>query len=145
MHAAKKIGFEVKILSNLIKRSINDHMIKTGVEGLTGLQAMIIGYIFKHSQTGNVYQRDLENEFNIRRSSVTGVLQLMERNGLITRKHVEHDARLKKLELTPEAIKVHNSIKQAIIEVEKNLRKGLSEEELNFFLATLDKIKKNIG
>lgn len=144
MHAAKKIGFEVKILSNLIKRSINDHMIRTGVEGLTGLQAMIIGYIFHHSQTRNVYQRDLENEFNIRRSSVTGVLQLMERNGLITREHVEHDARLKKLELTPEAIKIHNSIKQAIIEVEKKLRKGLSEEELNSFLATLDKIKKNV-
>ncbi len=144
MHPAKKIGFEIKILSNLIKRSINDHMIKTGVEGLTGLQAMIIRYIFKHSQTGNVYQRDLENEFNIRRSSVTGVLQLMERNGLITREHVEHDARLKKLVLTPKAIKIHNTIKQAIIEVEKKLRKGLSDEELNSFLATLDKIKKNV-
>ncbi|MBA4603369.1 MarR family winged helix-turn-helix transcriptional regulator [Thermoactinomyces mirandus] len=144
MRPTKGIGFEIKVLSHLIKRCINDHVIKTRVKGLTGLQGIIIRYIFVHSQTRDVYQRDLENEFNIRRSSVTGVLQLMERNGLITREHAEHDARLKKLKLTPKAIKIHKIITQAIIEVEKKLRKDLSEDEINSFYTTLNKIKKNL-
>ena len=64
------------------------------------MQGWIIGYLYQNRDK-EVFQRDIQEQFSIRRSTVTGILQLMEKNGLITRSSVERDARLKKLELTP--------------------------------------------
>ena len=35
-----------------------------------------------------MFQRDVEAEFNIRRSTATGILQLMEKNGFLLREPV---------------------------------------------------------
>lgn len=144
MQREKHIGFEIKVLSNLIKRYINDHVSKAGIEGLSGIQVMIIQYLANETQNRDIYQRDIETKFNIRRSTVTGILQTMERNTLIIRESVAHDARLKRIRLTPLALHVDKIFKQTIINVEEQLRSGLSEEELHNFFATLKKIKKNI-
>jgi len=140
----KEIGFEIKVLSNLIKRAIGESIVDSGVEDMTGLHGMVIGFIYHRSKLADVYQRDIEVEFNIRRSTVTGILQLMEKNGLITREHVKHDARLKKLKLTPKAIKMHEMVSQKIAEIENQLRSGLTQEEIHSFFTIIDKIKKNI-
>lgn len=144
MSPPKTIGFEIKSLSNLIKRCIDESATNSGLNGLTGMQVWIIGYLYDHADAQETFQRDLEKEFNIRRSTVTGILQLMERNGLITREPVENDARLKKLKLTPKAIKIHEQVTQKIMDVENRLRRGLSEEEVATFFSIIDKIKHNV-
>src|SRR5690606_41099126 len=55
-----------------------------GQDGLTSMQGWIIGYLSKHKEQP-VFQRDLEKQFNIRRATASGLLQLMERNGLLRR------------------------------------------------------------
>ena len=53
---------------------------------LNGLQARILGYVDMMDKKGvPVYQKDIEREFKIRRSSVTSVLNTMEKNGFINR------------------------------------------------------------
>ncbi len=54
-----------------------------------------------------MFQRDIEREFSITRSTVTNILQLMERKGYIERRSVPQDARLKQLVLTEEGICFH--------------------------------------
>ena len=44
----------------------------------------------------------------------------MEKKGLVTREPVAHDARLKRLQLTPKAIAHHELIMEKIQEVEKD-------------------------
>ena len=61
-----------------------------------------------------MFQRDLQAHFSVRRSTVTGLLQLMEKKGLITRSSVAQDARLKKIQLTPRAIQHHERIVASI-------------------------------
>ena len=107
------------------------------------MQGFIIGYLCSHSDS-DVYQRDIEGEFKIRRSTATGILNLMEKNGLIERKLVSCDARLKKLVLTQKAIDMHNIFLIGIDDIENNARIGLSEDEIKFFFTTLNKIRKNI-
>ena len=143
MKPPKAIAFEIKVLANLIKRNLDDGALDDGEEGLTGMQGWIIGYLRANADRA-VFQRDLEKDFNIRRATVTGVLQLMERNGLIVREAVEYDARLKKITLTPKAITQHDRVILRFKEFENNLRRGLNEEEIASFFAIAEKLKRNL-
>ena len=89
-------------------------------------------------------RRDIQAQFSIRRSTVTGILQLMEKNGLITRSSVERDARLKKLELTPRAIQLHERIGRSVRQVEERLNQSLTPQEKQEFLRLCGKIRASL-
>lgn len=144
MSPPKSIGFEVKSLGNLIKRCIHESAARSGLDGLTGAQGWIIGYLYARRNGPDIFQRDLEKAFKIRRSTATGILQLMEKKGFINREPVAYDARLKRLRLTPKAIAYHELIMEKIQEVEERLRRGLSEEEVAAFFMLIEKIKRNL-
>lgn len=161
MEDGKHIGHEIRIVSNLIKRHVDSKIVKhtysedadgseTDTEGqeasideLTGMQSFIIRYLFTN-ESNEIFQRDIEKKFGIRRSTATKILQLMEKKGLILRENVEYDARLKKLRLTTKAIEVHFKITEDIKAFEAKMRNGLSEEELDMFFDVIEKIKRNI-
>lgn len=142
MEREEHIGFVVKSLSHQIRRAMDQ---KTQECGLTSMQVWLIGYLYDCEQQGReAFQRDLERDFGIRRSTVTGVLQLMERDGLILRQSVAEDARLKKLVLTEKAREKHRQIGNMVEEMEKQMRRGLSEDEVRMFFALIRRIEKNI-
>lgn len=140
------IGFQVHELSRMIKRSLDEHInaLSLQSEEITGAQACIIGYIKREGEKDDVFQKDIEKAFHIRRSTVAETLRIMEGKGLVIRESVTHDARLKKLILTPKAIEIYEEISSEIEEVEKELTKGLSQGEKLLFLEIIDKMKKNI-
>ena len=80
----------------------------------------------------------------LRRSSATGVLQTMERGGLIRRVPVPQDARLKKLVVTQKGRELYALIYSDILETERRLTAGLSEQELAAFWQVLDKLRDNL-
>ncbi|HZG83364.1 MarR family winged helix-turn-helix transcriptional regulator [Paenibacillus sp.] len=143
MHLPKAVGFEIKVLSNLIKRNLDEASSEEGQDSLTGMQGWVIGYVLANANR-EVFQKDIEKDFNIRRATVTGVLQLMERNGLIIRESVAYDARLKKITLTPKALELHERNVQRFLDFEAKLTRGLSEEEIELFYAIAEKLKKNL-
>ncbi|KPU42734.1 transcriptional regulator SlyA [Oxobacter pfennigii] len=138
------IGFEIRTLSNLIKRRGESSKVIGEADKITGMHGWVIGYLYDNLRKGDVFQRDLEAEFSIRRPTATGILQLMEKNGLIERVPVDYDARLKKLVLTPKAIAIHEKVDMEINLIEEEMTKGLTKEEINSFLSILRKIKKNM-
>ena len=140
---SRPIGFEIHRLSNMIKREINSRPVMRDAVSLTGMHGWIIGYLYRHRDE-DVFQRDLESQFRIRRSTATGILQLMEKNGLIRRLPVPSDARLKKLVLTDKAISLQKGIITELDAVDNMLKSGIGEEELASFFATLDKILANL-
>lgn len=140
----KTIGHEIKCLANMIKRCFDENIKNSELEGLTAMQGWILAYLYHHGRGQEIFQRDLEREFDIRRSTVTGMLQLMEGNGLITREPVAHDGRLKRLRLTPRAISHHEAVIQKFREMENQLGTGLTEDEIATFFYVVEKIKANI-
>jgi DNA-binding MarR family transcriptional regulator len=80
--------------------------------GLTQVQVSIIDYIYRNEQAQDIFQRDVEHEFNIQKSSATTLLKLMEKRGLIVRVAMVNDSRYKKILLTPkarkDAVKIHS-------------------------------------
>ena len=139
----RTIGMECRCVSNLVRRKMGEtDAIKLSQE-LTGMHGFVIGYLYNH-QNEQVYQKDLEKRFEIRRSTATQMLSLMEKNGLILRQSVAHDARLKRLVLTDKAIELHKQVETEIEKVESLLTKGITESELATFFAVMDKVKANL-
>lgn len=137
------LGFQIRTLSHLVKRVVDQTAFSGKEIHPTGVQGWIIGYLYNNRHQ-EVFQRDIQEQFSIRRSTVTGILQLMEKNGLITRSSVERDARLKKLELTPKAIELHERVGRSIREVEGRLSQSLTPEEKKEFIRLCEKIRENL-
>ncbi len=130
--------------SRLIKRYIDNNTDKESVDKLTGAHGWAIGLLY-HNRDRDIFQRDFEKECNVRPSSATSMLKLMEKNGLIKRVGVDYDARLKKIVLTEKAIKIEETLDEKFAALEKRLSTNISEEELETFFTVLSKIRKNIG
>lgn len=139
----KHIGFEVRNLSNLIMREIESSPISHYVDKVTGTNGWVIGYLVSH-QDRDIFQRDFEEEFSMRRSTISQVLKLMEEKGLINRVPVDSDARLKKVVLTDKALKFHETMKVETRRIEKKLTQGVSEDELSAFFKIMEKFKANL-
>lgn len=140
MKEPRKIGFAIKATTNEFTRFMKGRL---GDEEVTGMQYGILNFIFHHK--GDIYQKDIEKEFNIRRSTATGILQLMEKNGLIRREEDPHDARLKKIITTQKACQFSKDMKQKISQIEKQLSQGISKDDLYTFFKVLDKISENLN
>lgn len=137
------VGHEIKIISNLIKRYVYNNLCKEHCEPFSEIQGLLIGYLNQNSDK-DIFQKDIEEKFTIRRSTVTGVLQSMEKNEYITRESVPYDARLKKIVLTQKGKDVYNHIISEMEKFERQLTKNVSEEELEMFANILNKFKKNL-
>ncbi len=137
------IGAQFKQLSNLMKRQVDEALVRAGIDQVTGMQGWKLGYI-AHRQDQPIFQRDLEEEFRIRRSTATGILQLMEEKGLLERRPVEWDARLKQICLTPKSLAIHQAIETQIRLVENDLASCLTPEELKQLCAILSKLRRHL-
>lgn len=143
MEETRNIGHEIRVISNLIKRNLAQTSAFDRMNHMTGTHCWIIKFLFENRDR-EIYQRDIETEFSIRRSTVTGIIQLMEKNGLVVRESVEKDARLKKLVLTEEAVQLHFKVEETIAELEKTLTLGISEEEKKVFFEITEKMIGNL-
>lgn len=139
----KKIGVEIRVLANLIGRNLNDINFGDECYSLTGPQTLILAYLYKH-QNVDVFQKNIELEFNVRRSSATGILKCLEASGFIRRESINRDARLKKIILTKKAYEHREVLERHIDELEKILVKGLSQQEINDLIKILGKVKRNL-
>lgn len=143
MEKDKSISFELRETINLIKRDVANLSTQIIPEGLTGLNLWILGYLYCNRDK-DIFQRDFEEQFKIRRSTTTNVLKTMEKKGLIRRISVDYDGRLKKIELTDKSLAIHEKIERDIMVMEQKVINGLTEEEIITFCKIIDKIKNNL-
>lgn len=137
------IGIAVRRLSLQMRRHHDAAVDRLSGGRLTGARGWIIGYLASHDGKP-VYQRDIETRFGIRRSTATVMLQLMEKNGMITRASDANDKRLKRLLLTDAARELLAELDRERYEFELLCKRDLSEEELAVFFTVADKIAANI-
>ena len=135
------IPAQIRRVDNLIFRKINQFARENGVEQATPMHGWIIGYLYRHRDEP-VFQRDIEREFSITRSTVTNILQLMERKGYIQRLSVPQDARLKQLVLTEEGIRFHENTIRSFHQTDDYVAGLLTEEENTELLRLLNKLRE---
>ncbi|MBQ2988517.1 MAG: MarR family transcriptional regulator [Clostridia bacterium] len=143
MEEPYRIGWHIKVISNLIKREVGIYGCDKNPDELTGNNMFIIGYLAKNGEK-DIFQKDLEEVFSVRRSTMSAMILRMEKKGFLTRESVCHDARLKKLVLTEKGKQIHEMIESRITETEEKLSAGLSEEEKKMLFLLLEKLRHNL-
>lgn len=138
-------GRDVGRLINMISHQLKRQMSTNGEENsLTNMQKLVLHYVMFESLKRDVYQKDLEKEFQIRRSTATGILQLLEKNGFVFREQIKEDGRLKKIVPTDKATGLREQILRNIRYMEALLRKGIPEEELTVCIQVLERMSANL-
>lgn len=136
-----KILKHLPIASRQVKRKMDEVFQKFN---LTSTQSFTLKFIEENSKIKKVYAKDIENEFDMRRATVAGIIQLMEQNELIERSSESTDARMKEITLTRKALDKEYSIDLEMKKLEKQITKNISKEELTNFFDTLNKISMNL-
>ena len=113
--------------------------------GLTSIQSRMLGYLYFQLQNGKqVFQKELEEEFRIRKSSVTSVIQMLEQKGLVRRAGVTGDARRKELMLTEQGIAVQETVMERLDALEGLVNEALSPKEKQIWLSCIRKIETRL-
>ncbi len=141
----------MKIRQQLVQQLINlTHQLKRHYNfvcanhGITGVQASVLYFIMAEAKYRDVFQKDIEEEFFVRRSSATNILQLLERRQFIKRENVAYDARLKKIILTAKTIELEKKITADIAKINDRITRDLTADELQLFQAILKKMSHNL-
>lgn len=137
------VGHEIHAAANLLGRRIEYERKELELDEISPMQSWILSYLHDHKDR-EVFQRDIERDFTITRSTVTGTLQQMEKRGYITRQAVPKDARLKKIILTAKGEAMRQKVTQHIEATEKALLKDFSTEERERFIAYLQRVQDNL-
>lgn len=138
----KTIFTEIRILSNLIRQKLWSNP-QAEIDGkLIGGHGYILKFIAESGSA--VFQRDIEKAFKIRRSTVTQTLNRMENNGIILRKSVNYDSRLKQIELTEKGKQIHLSFKNRAENFENEVSRALTLKERECFLCLISKLQKKV-
>lgn len=137
---ASDVAHLIKVASNEISRNINDFAQKYS---LTGTQVQIIYYLVNSSKT-DIYQKDIEKEFNIRRSTTTNILKTMEKNDLIIRRSVDSDSRLKRIVLSDKSKYIQDDIERFMDKNDQEILSALGAIERRSFIHALKKIPQKL-
>ena len=136
---SKNLSILINKIANQLKRKMDKEMNEN--YNLTKTQSLVLSYINSNKE---IYQKDIEKRFSIRRSTATEILNLMEKRNLIKRIPSKIDKRLNNIEITEEGIKLEKVGKEKIKELEKHMIKSLTKEEKKELIRLLEKVEQNL-
>ena len=109
----------------------------------TPTQMKILGYIIDNYEK-DIYQKDLEEVFNLSRATISDVLRRMENNGLITREQNPNDVRSKKINLSEGAYQIFEVGRKRMDYIEKKAIRDIPSSSIDVFVSVIDKMISNI-
>ena len=142
MEKKRYLGFEIKKMDNTIFRQLKKKLVEAGFDEVTVMHGHILGYLSRHKDV-DVYQKDIGEEFGIGKSSVTNILQLMERKGYLVCRTDDNDGRCKKIVLTQKGEETHAATVRVIDMLHEELEQNVTQEEKQVFLNVIEKMKNN--
>ena len=112
--------------------------------GLSLSQGFVFGLIADWALKGIApLQKDLEGDMRLATSSITNLVQGLERKGLIARETSATDGRAKELHITDKGWKMREELGRTRSDWQQALTKSLDDEELSAMLQTLRKMGRS--
>lgn len=139
----ERIGFEFCKAARRHRRLMDGNL---GKQGLSAPQIHVLGYLDMKRERGEpCTQTDVRRECcNTRSSSVTSLLQGLEKDGYIFRESGA-DARVKKVLLTEKGVRVARECKKFHLRVDEALIEGFTAEEKAQFENFLVRAAENLA
>lgn len=139
----ERIGLEIRRLDHMLARTLQARVKSAGLDEVTLMHGWIIRYLYANRDK-DIFQKDMEQHFSIGRSTVTNIIQLMEKKGFVLRESVEHDARLKKVVLTEKGVQSHEMLENLIENLDMSLVEGITDDEISVFYSVVEKLTENL-
>ena len=131
---------QINILANRQRRHF-DRL--TAEAPFSGAQGRVLHYLLDHPDE-EIFQKDIEEEFGLRPSTATALLQGMEQKGLIHREISRQDGRYKKLLPTPQAETYRGALFADLDELAARLRRSISSEDLAVWQKVTEQMIENL-
>lgn len=111
--------------------------------GITQGQSKII-HMLQIEEGKTITQRDIERKFSICPSTVTSMINTLERSGYLMREVDADDARVRKIRLTDKGHACEGFIYQTAQETEEQFLGVLDPEEREQFIRTLQRLSERV-
>ena len=143
MDHSQSMLYSLRHLSQTVTHNVEKNAREHSYSTVSPIQMMILDYL---SRCGNehIFQKDIAERFHMRNSSVTAIIRNMEKNGMIERKTVESDGRLRRICITPTGTALSRKCRRDMDSMEDILRSSLTEEELRCFFTISEKLIKRL-
>ncbi len=132
---------EIKEFENEFRR--NNCIEKPNLGVINYSQMQIIRYLVDNFNR-DVSQKELESVLNIRKSTISGIIDTMEKKNIIKRELSLEDGRSKIIKISNEKIKHHKEVVKKIKEIERQITYNIPEEKMATFYEVLDMMKDNL-
>lgn len=141
MHKAEKIN-HINLLLRLHLKKLHQLFAKFSKDSnLTLQQAHILLYLAHHP--GSI-QKEIADNFNLRKSSITSIVKNLEKEGYIIRKADPESARNKRVYLTAAGEKEISKLYEIFSFIDTNLGRALTEDELDDLNKLISKLNDHI-
>lgn len=134
-HAARYVSK----LSNKLRRKIDAFSTRGQ---MSGAQGKVLHFLL--AQSGDVFQKDVEEEFSLRPSSATELLKRMEQDGFIRRESMPGDARRKRIVVCEKGLAYKEAVMADILGLEAELTRRVDPGDLETFFRVIEQMLKNI-
>lgn len=110
---------------------------------LTCIQGLVLHFIIVESEQRDIFPKDLEEFLEIKGSSVTSLINNLERGGYLRRESLATDGRYKKLVLTKKTREIQEDILRRVYDYMRDMFAGIPEEDLKTFESVIFQMSKN--
>ena len=136
------VGLLVKFINGKVNNRVNKNLAEFN---LTGVQHEILCFINRNEHERDVFQKDIEKCLKLTNPIVTGIVKRLEEKEMIVRCPSSADARYKCLHVTEKGKEVIcKSFKFGAENIEKQLVKGMSDEEIKMLKDLLYRALRNM-
>lgn len=144
MDCNRHLGSYIRALDNALAQDMRQSSEQLG---LTPSQGMFLHRIWIRQEVlhQDTYAKDLEQFFDVKHSTVSGILQRMEAAGFVTLEESSADRRCKAIRLTQKALDAKDQTDAHIQQTEARLTARMSEAEIQEFRRLLQMAAENFG
>jgi DNA-binding MarR family transcriptional regulator len=136
----KKVTFGILVHEvSRVRRKAIDHVLEP--MGITGGQWWVVTYISLHPGLSQVA---LADELNMGKVALGGLVDRLEKAGLIERRPDRVDRRMNRIYLSKQGIGLVKDIKRASEGVQDKALDGITSEELEHAISALEKMESNL-
>lgn len=135
----ESIGYWVIVTAQAFQKALNDEL---APHGITFRQSQVLGWL---ALEGELSQVDLAARMMIEPPTLVGVLDRMERDGLIARSPSPTDRRCKLIRVDRNAREVWTQVVQCARKVRARATQGLSARQINVMRKSLKTVLANLS
>ena len=143
MEIKQYFGNQLRILTNSIRQVSCMQNRDALNQNITMLHMGIIAHIHAHQGTP-VFQKDIEEHIEIGKSTLSEVINVMEKNDLLKRVPLKTDGRYRELVLTEKGETLAKQFAAGAEKFNEQLCAGISDEELSICLDIIERMTENV-